>query len=67
METQEKNTPVIETEEFTCDICGEEFNSVSKLEEHKLRHSRPGKGLEDEERMMRGDIGAAGMPTSPVQ
>jgi hypothetical protein len=60
-------SPDLETEKFTCDICGEEFDTVTKLEEHKVRHGRPARGLEDEERMLRGDIGAAGMPTSPVQ
>ncbi|MDP4220795.1 MAG: C2H2-type zinc finger protein [Bacteroidota bacterium] len=66
METKEKESPIIETEEFVCDICGEKFNSISKLEDHKLRHSRPGLRLDDEERQMRGDIGAAGLPTSPT-
>jgi hypothetical protein len=53
-------------EKFICDICGEEYASVTDLEEHKIRHSQPRRGLEDEEREIRGDIGAAGLPTSPV-
>jgi hypothetical protein len=67
MDTTENNTISPEATEFTCDICGEEFDTLSKLEEHKRRHGRPGLGLADEERRMSGDIGAAGLPTSPVQ
>ena len=59
--------PSKDIERFTCDICGEEFQTVSQMEEHKLRHASPRRGLEDEERRIRGDIGAAGLPTSPVQ
>lgn len=66
METKEKNTLSPEVSEFICDICGEEFDTVTELEEHKLRHGRPALGLADEEREIRGDIGAAGLPTSPV-
>ncbi len=58
--------PIIETEEFTCDMCGEKFETISSLEEHKLRHGRPGRGLSDTQSEMRGDIGAAGMPGSPI-
>lgn len=55
------------TEEFSCDSCGEQFGTVSELEEHKRRHGRPGLRLHDEEREFRGDIGAAGLPTSPIR
>ena len=67
MKTKEKKTLTSRTEEFTCDICGERFNTLSKLSEHKHRHGRPELGLKDEQKQMRGDIGAAGMPASPVQ
>jgi hypothetical protein len=65
METPSKKTEV--TSSFTCDICGEEFDTIIKLEEHKMRHAHRKLGLEDEQREFRGDIGVAGMPTSPVQ
>ena len=66
MENKTATQPIIETEEFTCDICGEKFASVSTLEEHKIRHGRPDSGLRDTQSEMRGDIGAAGMPGSPL-
>jgi hypothetical protein len=66
MENGEKHTLSSEASEFICDICGEQFDTVSELEVHKRRHSRPGRGLEEEEREIRGDIGAAGLPTSPI-
>ena len=61
-----ENNDTSTTDEFTCDICGEKFDSVSELEDHKLRHGRPGLSLDDEESEIRGDIGAAGLPTSPL-
>jgi hypothetical protein len=66
MENKPASQSSSETEEFTCDICGKNFDSVSSLTAHKLRHSRPALGLKDEESQMRGDIGAAGLPTSAV-
>ncbi len=66
MENKSTTQPIIETEEFTCDLCGEKFGAVSDLEQHKLRHGRPSLGLRDEQSAMRGDIGAAGMPGSPL-
>ncbi len=66
MENRSNTQPIIETDEFTCDICGKKFDSLSTLENHKLRHGRPALGLEDEQSEMRGDIGAAGMPGSPL-
>ena len=67
MEMPRSDTILSKDEKFSCDICGEEFASVTDLDEHKLRHSHFRYGLEDEERRIRGDIGAAGLPTSPVQ
>ncbi|MEP7235066.1 MAG: C2H2-type zinc finger protein [Ignavibacteriota bacterium] len=54
------------TEEFRCDVCGEQFDTLSSLDSHKTRHNRPSSGLADTQREIRGDIGAAGMPTSPL-
>jgi hypothetical protein len=66
MESKTATQPIIKSEEFTCDICGETFASLSALEDHKLRHRRPDSGLRDTQSEMRGDIGAAGMPASPL-
>ncbi len=66
MDNDISNQPIIESEEFSCDVCGEKFKSVTELTEHKTRHGRPGLGLRDEQSSMRGDIGAAGMPGSPI-
>lgn len=66
MENKPTSQSTTEAEEFTCDICGKNFDSVSSLTAHKLRHGRPALGLKDEERQIRGDIGAAGLPTSPL-
>jgi len=66
MEKRENNNTRSETEEFSCDICGEKFGTVSGLEEHKRRHGRPGLRLDDEQREMRGDIGAGSLPGSPI-
>jgi hypothetical protein len=49
--------------EFTCDICGDKFASATELDEHVKTHRRPASGMENENR---GDIGAAGLPTSPI-
>jgi transcription elongation factor Elf1 len=49
--------------EFTCDICGDKFASATELDEHVKTHRRPASGMENENR---GDIGAAGLPTSPM-
>ena len=56
----------IESDKFTCDMCGEEFVTVSELEDHKRRHDHIRLSSEDEQREFRGDIGAAGLPTSPI-
>jgi len=66
MENKSPTQDIVETDRFICDICGKEFDSVTTLEQHKIRHNRPGLGLEDSQREMRGDIGAAGMPGSPI-
>jgi hypothetical protein len=67
MENKSNTQDIVETDNFICDLCGEKFDAVSDLEQHKLRHGRPGRGLTDTQHEIRGDIGAAGMPTSPVQ
>lgn len=66
MENKTETKSLIETEEFKCDICGEEFGTVSELESHKYRHGHPALGRVDQEHEMRGDMGAAGLPTSPM-
>ena len=48
-----------------CDICGEEFDSISELELHRTDHIEPETSDVEEQQDIRGDIGAAGMPTSP--
>lgn len=55
------------TEKYICDICGDEFDDPTELGEHKKRHFRPEFGREDVQREIRGDIGAAGLPTSPTR
>jgi hypothetical protein len=55
------------SKEFTCDLCGEEFDSVTDLEEHKLKHIEPIHETMSSQGEIRGDIGAAGLPTSPVR
>ncbi len=52
---------------FVCDICGTEYDSVNDLDEHKQEHSRRVKAEENDQQNIREDIGAAGMPTSPVR
>ncbi len=63
--------PTVDTaanvEEYRCDLCGEIFSTATELEEHKHRHGRPALGHDDEQREVRGDIGAAGLPTSPIR
>src|SRR5947209_7014041 len=54
-------------EKFLCDICGEEFSSVTDLDDDKLRHIHQRTGLEDGGRGHRGDMRAAGLATTPVQ
>lgn len=55
-----------ESSEFICDICGEMFETVSELEEHKLEHLRPSKNEDEDDRDIRDNIGAAGLPGAPV-
>ena len=66
MQNNSDNQPTIKTEEFKCDVCGEEFGTISELESHKYRHGHPALGRVDQEHETRGDIGAAGLPTSPM-
>ena len=61
-----ENTIIPESSVFICDICGEEFDSLSDIEEHKLNHLRPAKTEDEDDRDIRQNIGAAGLPTSPV-
>jgi hypothetical protein len=53
-------------ENFTCDLCREEFDSASELQSHKQDHLRPAKTQDEDDRDIRRDIGAPGLPTSPV-
>jgi hypothetical protein len=54
-------------ERYVCDICGEEFETLSDLEEHKREHLEPVHETLARASDIRGDIGAAGLPTSPIQ
>ncbi len=53
-----------EPEEFRCDLCGEEFDSLSELEDHKKSHKR--RPLHEESHDIDRDIGAPGLPTAPI-
>jgi hypothetical protein len=57
----------IDPEDFICDVCGREFGTVSELEDHKesghLRHAHE---RDEEQQRIRRDIGAAGLPGSPL-
>lgn len=54
-------------ESFTCDICDAKFDTVSELEEHRKAHLRHVRArTESEQDFPAGDIGAAGLPTSPT-
>jgi hypothetical protein len=53
-------------EQFICDICGAELDSVSDLEEHKEEHLFRGRTRDEEQQEIRRDIGAAGLPGSPL-
>jgi uncharacterized Zn-finger protein len=66
MEKASKNHAILMEETFICDICGKEFDSISSLQGHKRRHNSPVQNTEDSQREIRGDIGAAGLPTSPT-
>jgi hypothetical protein len=60
----QENTTMID--EFECDLCGESFDSVSDLEDHKRdNHQRPSLRTETENWNVQGDIGAAGLPGAP--
>ncbi|MFI5200968.1 MAG: C2H2-type zinc finger protein [Candidatus Kapaibacterium sp.] len=53
-------------DEFECDICGETFDSVSDLEEHKRdEHELPSHIRETENWDTQRDIGEAGLPGAP--
>ena len=52
-------------DKFNCDICGEEFTSIVELTEHKLHHERPLVESMASRSTIDGDIGMAGLPTSP--
>ncbi|HEY3875862.1 MAG TPA: hypothetical protein VGM92_10320 [Candidatus Kapabacteria bacterium] len=53
-------------DEFTCDLCGESFTSVSDLNEHKHDyHERPSRQAQEENRDTQRDIGEPGLPTAP--
>ena len=53
-------------DEFTCDICGEAFHSLSDLEEHKRGdHQLPSHVRSTENWDEQRDIGAAGLPGAP--
>ena len=54
------------TEGFVCDICEARFGTLSELQEHKRGHADPINEFRQEQNEMRGDIGAAGLPTSPL-
>lgn len=54
-------------QEFICDLCGAELDSVSDLEAHKADHVLRGRSRDEEQQQIRGDIGAAGLPGSPLQ
>jgi hypothetical protein len=53
-----------DSEGFVCDVCGDTFDSISALEDHKHDHLHPLRS-HDDDRYSRGDIGAAGLPTAP--
>ncbi|MDP4199455.1 MAG: hypothetical protein Q8922_02770 [Bacteroidota bacterium] len=55
-----------ETAEFQCDICGAEYDSITDLERHKHEHARIARTEEEDQQTIHRDIGAAGMPTSPL-
>jgi hypothetical protein len=59
-------TPQTDPEEFVCDICGAELDSVSDLNEHKEEHMLRGRSRDEEQQNIRGDIGAAGLPGNPL-
>jgi hypothetical protein len=59
------NSETNSTTKHTCDICGEEFDSITDLELHRTDHLQPEESEVEHQQEIRGDIGAAGMPTSP--
>jgi len=54
-----------DTTKHVCDVCGEEFDSITDLELHRTDHLEPEASEVEHQQTVRGDIGAAGMPTSP--
>ena len=62
----QKPTPDGLSEEFACDLCGDKFDSISELAEHKQQHMHPTVTEDENDRDLRRDIGAPGLPTSPV-
>lgn len=52
--------------EFLCDVCGEAFDSVSELQEHKRdEHQLPSHLHQTENWDEQRDIGEAGLPGAP--
>jgi hypothetical protein len=62
---KDDTTPLI-PERYICDLCGEEFETPSDFEQHKREHVEPVHEAMSRASEIRGDIGAAGLPTSPV-
>ena len=62
-----ENTTMTDSDKFICDLCGKEFDSASEHEEHLAQHTHPARAEREEISDIRGDIGAAGLPTSPIQ
>ena len=53
-------------DEFVCDLCGETFDSVTDLNEHKRDyHERPSRVSREENRDTQRDIGEPGLPGAP--
>jgi hypothetical protein len=53
-------------QEFECDLCGESFDSISDLEEHKRdEHELPLHSRKTENWDTQRDLGEAGLPGAP--
>ena len=53
--------------QYVCELCGEEFDDTTVLEEHKERHFRPEFGRADVQSEIQRAIGADRLPTSPTR